>query len=63
MLQAILINQRLRQYLLESGIKQGHIAKELGIPDAVLSGFKNNKKNLWYESLVALDTYLKSKDY
>jgi len=63
LLEQMIVNQRLRQYIEETGIKQIYICKATGLPNSILSEFKNNKKKLWWESLMKLDEYLKSKGY
>lgn len=38
--------------------KQSYIAKQINVPKQVLSAFKLGKKQLWDESLEALNDYL-----
>ena len=37
---------------------QVSVAKNIGIPCQVISEFKKGKKDLWNDSLIALNTYL-----
>lgn len=38
--------------------QQQYIAKQIGIPKQILSNFKTGKRDLWDESLEALNNYL-----
>lgn len=52
--------EEVRQKLLrkiEEG-QQQYIAKQIGIPKQILSNFKTGKRNLYPESLIALNDYL-----
>lgn len=40
------------------GLKINYIAEQTGIPREIISAFKNNRRELWEESLIKLDTFL-----
>ena len=54
--------EEVRQKLLrklEEG-QQQYIAKQIGIPQQILSNFKTGKRELYPESLIALNDYLEN---
>lgn len=40
------------------GLKIGFIAEQTGIPREIISAFKNNRRELWDESLIKLNDFL-----
>lgn len=55
--------EEVRQKLLrkiEEG-QQQYIAKQIGIPKQILSNFKTGKRDLYPESLIALNDYLDNR--
>lgn len=58
------VRERLIKYVLEKGVRIGHISKKINTPDYVITKFKNYKKDkLWQDSLERLDFFLKSENY
>lgn len=55
-----LTQAEVREKLIEKskGMKIKFIAEEIGIPREIISKFKNNKRDLYPESLIALNDYL-----
>ena len=53
------------RFIKNTNTKQKDIAKEVGIPQDVLSRFKNGNRNqfLWAEHLTKLADYLEGKGY
>ncbi len=49
-----------RKKLIEKceGLKVQYIAKQVGIPVDIVSKFKNNRRELWEESLIKLNAFL-----
>lgn len=49
-----------REKLIEKcrGLKVKFIAEQTGIPRDIISAFKNNRRELWEESLIKLDAFL-----
>ena len=57
-----LIQEEVRQKLIQK-LKQGeqqYIAEQIDVPKQILSSFKTGKRNLYPESLEALNNYLDS---
>lgn len=40
------------------GLKINYIAEQTGIPREIISAFKNNRRELWEESLIKLNAFL-----
>ena len=40
------------------GLKIGYIAEQTKIPREIISAFKNNRRELWEESLIKLNNFL-----
>lgn len=40
------------------GLKVKFIAEQTGIPRDIISAFKNNRRELWEESLIKVDAFL-----
>lgn len=52
------VRQKLLRKLKEG--QQQYIAKQIGIPQQILSNFKTGKRELYPESLIALNKYLEN---
>lgn len=52
------VRQKLLRKLKEG--QQQYIAKQIGIPQQILSNFKTGKRELYPESLIALNEYLEN---
>lgn len=59
------VRLNLIKFIKDTNTKQKDIANEVGIPQDVLSRFKNGNRNqfLWSEHLTKLAEYLASKGY
>ena len=44
------------------GLKIGFIAEQTKIPREIISAFKNNRRELWEESLIKLNEFLEKFD-
>ena len=52
------VREKLKERVIRE--KQSYIAKQINVPKQVLSAFKLGKKNLYPESLLALNEYLEN---
>ena len=53
------VREKLRERVLRE--KQSYIAKQLGVPNQLISDFKLGKKDLWESTLMALNDYLEKR--
>lgn len=58
-----LLRKRLLDIIKIEGVNQKHIAKKTGIPESLLSRFKNNRCDLGLFDRENLDGFLSSKGY
>ena len=56
----VITQDSVRKKLIEKceGSKVQYIAKQVGIPVDIVSKFKNNRRELWEESLIKLNAFL-----
>ena len=56
----VITQDSVRKKLIEKceGLKVQYIAKQVGIPVDIVSKFKNNRRELWEESLIKLNAFL-----
>ena len=56
----VITQDSVRKKLIETceGLKVQYIAKQVGIPVDIVSKFKNNRRELWEESLIKLNAFL-----
>ena len=57
------VRNRLIKYTEDKGVKLVHISKKIGVPDYLMAKFKTGKRELWEETLVKLDQFLKDENY
>lgn len=57
------VRNRLNKYIEEKGVKLIFISRKLNIPDYLMAKFKTAKRELWQESLIKLDEFLKNENY
>lgn len=57
------IRNRLKNYIKIEGVRQKHIADQIGMSESLLSRFKNGTDLLYRCDIEALDNYLTSKGY
>ena len=53
------VREKLKERVLRE--KQSYIAKQIGVPQQLISDFKLGKKDLWESTLTALNEYLERK--
>ena len=56
----VITQDSVRKKLIEKceGLKVQYIAKQVGIPVDIVSKFKNNRRELWEESLIKFNAFL-----
>ena len=56
----VITQDSVRKKLIEKceGLKVQYIAKQVGIPVDIVAKFKNNRRELWEESLIKLNAFL-----
>lgn len=57
------IRNRLKNYIKIEGVRQKHVADQIGMSESLLSRFKNGTDLLYRCDIEALDNYLTSKGY
>lgn len=57
------LRNRLKNYIKIEGVRQKHIADQIGMSESLLSRFKNGIDLLYRCDIEALDNYLTSKGY
>lgn len=57
------LRNRLKNYIKIEGVRQKHIADQIGMSESLLSRFKNGTDLLYRCDIEALDNYLTSKGY
>ena len=57
------LRNRLKNYIKIEGVRQKHIADQIGMSESLLSRFKNGTDLLYRCDIEVLDNYLTSKGY
>ena len=57
------VRNRLIKYTEDKGVTMAFISRKIDIPDYLMAKFKMAKRELWQESLQALDQFLKNENY
>ena len=58
-----IVRRRLLQFVLDKGTTWDFICKKIGIPNSLMTAFKNGKKDFYFETLDKLDAFLRKENY